>query len=102
MMTLPWFVGDTDPLLARVPGTDLHRHGTLWLLTQDETRNSKRARLFTESYPAGSPHTCRFSRDCPLLAMDSSVRNIIQQCERASQVSDARSIASRASPEDQS
>jgi hypothetical protein len=38
----------TDPLLARVPGTDLHMHGTLWLLTQGETRKTKRVRLFTE------------------------------------------------------
>ncbi len=46
--TLPCFVGDADPLLARVPGTDLHMHGTLWLLTQGETRKTKRVRLFTE------------------------------------------------------
>src|SRR5205814_8782618 len=30
---LPCFVGDADPLLVRVPGADLHMHGTLWLLT---------------------------------------------------------------------
>src|ERR1700733_3211377 len=48
MTVLPCFVGDADPLLARVPGTDLHRHGTLWLLTQGETRKTKRVRLFTE------------------------------------------------------
>ncbi|HTV37744.1 MAG TPA: LysR family transcriptional regulator [Xanthobacteraceae bacterium] len=48
MTALPCFVGDADPLLARVPGTDLHRHGTLWLLTQGETRKTKRVRLFTE------------------------------------------------------
>src|SRR5271156_5660498 len=48
MMTLPCFVGDADPLLVRVPGTDLHMHGTLWLLTQGETRKTKRVRLFTE------------------------------------------------------
>jgi DNA-binding transcriptional LysR family regulator len=48
MTTLPCFVGDADPLMARVPGTDLHRHGTLWLLTQGETRKTKRVRLFTE------------------------------------------------------
>lgn len=48
MTILPCFVGDTDPLLARVPGTDLHLHGTLWLLTQGETRKTKRVRLFTE------------------------------------------------------
>jgi DNA-binding transcriptional LysR family regulator len=46
--TLPCFVGDADPLLVRVPGTDLHMHGTLWLLTQGETRKTKRVRLFTE------------------------------------------------------
>ncbi len=48
MTTLPCFIGDADPLLARVPGTDLHKHGTLWLLTQGETRKTQRVRLFTE------------------------------------------------------
>jgi DNA-binding transcriptional LysR family regulator len=43
--TLPCFVGDADPLLERVPGTDLHLYGTLWLLTQGETRKTKRVRL---------------------------------------------------------
>jgi DNA-binding transcriptional LysR family regulator len=46
--TLPCFIGDVDPLLVRVPGTDLHMYGTLWLLTQGETRKTKRVRLFTE------------------------------------------------------
>src|ERR1700722_14691447 len=46
--TLPCFVGDADPLLVRVPGSDLHMYGTLWLLTQGETRKTKRVRLFTE------------------------------------------------------
>ena len=46
--TLPCFVGDPDPLLVRVPGTDLHLYGTLWLLTQRETRKTKRVRLFTD------------------------------------------------------
>lgn len=46
--TLPCFVGDADPLLVRAPGTDLHMYGTLWLLTQGETRKTKRVRLFTE------------------------------------------------------
>src|SRR5258706_3511703 len=32
MTTLPCFVGDADPLLVRVPGTDLHMYGTVWLL----------------------------------------------------------------------
>jgi hypothetical protein len=31
-----------------VPGTDLQKYGTLWLLTQEETRKTKRVRLFTE------------------------------------------------------
>ena len=46
--TLPCFVGDADPLLARVPGTGLHLYGTLWLLTQGEARKTKRVRLFTD------------------------------------------------------
>ena len=46
--TLPCFVGNADPMLARVPGSDLHMYGTLWLLTQGETRKTKRVRLFTE------------------------------------------------------
>ena len=48
MTTLPCFVGDTDPLLVRVPGIDQPMHGTLWLLTQGEARKTKRVRLFTE------------------------------------------------------
>ncbi|MBS1102117.1 LysR family transcriptional regulator [Gluconobacter sp. Dm-62] len=48
MTKLPCFVGDADPLLVRVPGTELYGHGTLWLLTQGETRNTKRVRLFAE------------------------------------------------------
>jgi molybdate transport repressor ModE-like protein len=48
MTVLPCFVGDAAPLLVRVPGADLHMHGTLWLLTQGETRKTKRVRLFTE------------------------------------------------------
>ena len=48
MTALPCFVGDADPLLSRVPGTDLHMYGALWLLTHRETRNTKRVRLFTE------------------------------------------------------
>jgi DNA-binding transcriptional LysR family regulator len=46
--TLPCFVGDADPLLVRAPGADLHMYGTLWLLTQGETRKTKRVQLFTE------------------------------------------------------
>jgi DNA-binding transcriptional LysR family regulator len=45
---LPCFVGDADPMLARAPGADLHMYGTLWLLTQGETRKTERVRLFTE------------------------------------------------------
>ncbi|MCQ8781841.1 LysR family transcriptional regulator [Mangrovibrevibacter kandeliae] len=48
MTTLPCFIGDAEPRLARVPGTELHMYGTLWLLTQGETRKTKRVRLFTE------------------------------------------------------
>lgn len=48
MTALPCFAGNADPLLARVPGTSLRMHGTLWLLTQSETRKTKRVQLFTE------------------------------------------------------
>ena len=46
--TLPCFVGDADPLLERVPDTNLHLYGPVWLLAQGETRKTKRVRLFTE------------------------------------------------------
>jgi hypothetical protein len=46
-MTLRCTIGDTDPLLVRVSGTDLHLYGTLWIRTQGETRETKRVR-FTE------------------------------------------------------
>jgi hypothetical protein len=39
MTTLPCFVGDSDPLLVRVPGTTLHVHGTLC-----SSRRAKRIR----------------------------------------------------------
>lgn len=48
MTTLPCFVGDAEPSLTRVPGSKLHMHGTLWLLTQGETRKTKRVRLFMD------------------------------------------------------
>src|SRR6476660_1238042 len=48
MTTLPCFVGDADPLLVRAPGADLHMYGALWLLTQGDSRKTKRVRLFTE------------------------------------------------------
>jgi DNA-binding transcriptional LysR family regulator len=60
--TLPCYVGDADPLLARVPGTELHPYGTLWLLTQGETRKTKRVQLFTEFVSR------RLARYAPLLA----------------------------------
>jgi len=60
--TLPCFVGDADPLLARVPGTDLHLYGTLWVLTQGETRKTKRVRLFTDHVSS------RLAAYAPLLA----------------------------------
>ena len=62
MTALPCFVGDADPLLARVPGTVLHKHGTLWLLTHGETRKTKRVRLFTEFVSR------RLSAHAPLIA----------------------------------
>lgn len=43
---LPCFIGDADPLLVRAPGTGVHRHGSLYLLTQGETRRTKRVQLF--------------------------------------------------------
>ena len=46
--TLPCFVGDADPQLVRVPGANLHVYGTLWALTQGETRKTKRVQLFRE------------------------------------------------------
>ena len=48
MTALPCFVGDAEPLLTRVPASKLHMHGTLWLLTQGETRETKRVRLFID------------------------------------------------------
>lgn len=45
---LPCFVGDADPLLVRAPGSGPRTNATLWLLTQGETRKTKRVRLFTE------------------------------------------------------
>ena len=48
MTALPCFVGDAEPLLTRVPGSKVHMHGTLWLLTQGETRKTKRVRLFID------------------------------------------------------
>lgn len=44
---LPCLIGDADPLLVRVPDTDLHLYGAVWLLTQGESRKTKRVRLLT-------------------------------------------------------
>ena len=46
--TLPCFVGDADPSLARVPGSGVHRHGALHLLAQGETRSTRRVRSFVD------------------------------------------------------
>lgn len=67
--TLPCFVGDVDPLLERVPGTDLHLYGPVWVLTQGETRKTKRVRLFTEFV------SHRLAAYAPLLAGLSISRN---------------------------
>lgn len=45
---IPCFVGDAQPDLVRVPGIDLKRRGRLWMLTQGETRKTKRVRLFLD------------------------------------------------------
>jgi DNA-binding transcriptional LysR family regulator len=71
MTVLPCFVGDSDPLLVRVPGTPLHMHGTLWLLTQGETRKTKRVRLFTEFISR------RLAAYAPLFAGLSKARAVI-------------------------
>ncbi|MBB6254355.1 LysR family transcriptional regulator [Nitrospirillum iridis] len=62
MTRLPCFVGDADRLLARVPGIALKTHAALWLLTQGETRKTKRVRLFTEFVSR------RLAAHAPLLA----------------------------------
>ena len=46
--TLPCFVGDADPALARAPGSGMHRHGSIHLLSQGETRSTRRVRLFID------------------------------------------------------
>lgn len=62
MTTLPCFVGDMEPSLVRVPGAKIHVHGALWLLTQGETRKTKRVRLFIEFMSR------RLAQYAPLLA----------------------------------
>jgi hypothetical protein len=69
MAALSCFIGDADPLLVRVPGTTLRMFGTLWLLTQGESRKTKRVRLFTEFISR------RLAAYAPLLAGHSSLRD---------------------------
>jgi len=45
---LPCFLGDADPVLARVPRRPVARIGDVWQLTHNETRQTKRARLLCE------------------------------------------------------
>lgn len=45
---LPCFVGDSEPDLVRAPGTLNGSHGSLWILSQGETRRAKRVRLFID------------------------------------------------------
>jgi hypothetical protein len=70
MTTLPCFVGDADKLLVRVPGTALRIFGTLWLLTRARPAKRSADASSPSSYPAGSPRTRRFSRDCPIPTTD--------------------------------
>ncbi|MEO8060110.1 MAG: LysR family transcriptional regulator [Burkholderiales bacterium] len=46
--SLPCFLGDADPLLARVPGGLVTRAGDIWLLTHGDTRKTKRVRLLCD------------------------------------------------------
>jgi hypothetical protein len=69
MTTLPCFVGDFDPLLVRVPGTTLHVHGTLWLLTQGETHKVKHA-AFRGVHISQACRIRATSRDFPLLTTE--------------------------------
>jgi DNA-binding transcriptional LysR family regulator len=48
MTRLPCFVGDADRLLARAPGVEPRLNGAIWVLTQGETRKTKRVRLFID------------------------------------------------------
>lgn len=62
--TLPCFVGDADPLLVRVPDTDLHLYGTAWLLTQGRHARPSECGFSRSSYPEGSPGTLHVSQGC--------------------------------------
>lgn len=46
LAVMPCFIGDADPSLMRLPASQTHLYGTLWLLTHGETRKTKRVRLF--------------------------------------------------------
>ena len=50
--SLPCFVGDADPLLARVPGSPVIHKGDVWLLTHGDTRQTKRVRLLCDNIRA--------------------------------------------------
>jgi DNA-binding transcriptional LysR family regulator len=45
---LPCLIGDSDPGLQRVPGSDPRPAHELWLLTHKEVRTSARLRVFTQ------------------------------------------------------
>jgi len=45
---LACFIGDLDPSLVRVPGSITEYYGTIWLLTLDDTRKTKRVRVFSD------------------------------------------------------
>ena len=67
--TLPCFIGDADPLLARAQGADLHLYGTVWVLdTGRDTQDQARAALHRVHIPparrvrAASSGTVRIAR----------------------------------------
>ena len=45
---LACFIGDLNPCLVRVPGSITEYYGTIWLLTLDDTRKTKRVRVFSD------------------------------------------------------
>jgi len=69
MTTLPCFIGDADPLLVRAPGADLHMYGTVWLLTQGETRRRSACGSSPSSYPQARAYAPLLG-DCPYRATD--------------------------------
>ena len=48
IIVLPCFLGDADASLMRVPGSNTHHYGNLWLLPHRETQKTKSVRLFDE------------------------------------------------------